>query len=242
VTRFWVTTITFVLVQAAGSLLADAHSQKEADRWYMRGLLEKDHYKRVDYLEIALERNRELYDAGLEIGLSRNALNQYTPAEMYQKKAYALSISEFGKNARPWPNKVAEQTTAASMQLAVRTATVVAFMLSLPLLGYIAISPKIRARFFLMIHNYERAALLYEYIIFRKPESLWVYPILARIYDEWGRSDRRALAVYQMLQHLTSSEKQGAEKAFSKRIAQKYLEGDRISVESVQSNKQPPVV
>jgi len=105
-------------------------------------------------------------------------------------------------------------------------------LVALPLVGWFLLSPAARARAYRLTRRYERAAFIYEQMLARHPEKLWLYPELAKIYDRFGRRDERAMRVYEMLQHLDTNGRDPLTAA----IIYKYvapLEAQTVTVEIV---------
>lgn len=79
---------------------------------------------------------------------------------------------------------------------------VISCIVLIPFLGYIAISPGVKARLYLARKNYTAAAAIYERILQKHPNRIRVLPMLAQIYLLAGRCDNQALKVYKMIMQL----------------------------------------
>ena len=79
---------------------------------------------------------------------------------------------------------------------------VLAAVLLLPVLGFVAISPGTRARYHLLRNDYSNAALIYERMLARNPQRTKLYPALANLYFLLGRRDAQALKVYKTILQL----------------------------------------
>ncbi len=77
----------------------------------------------------------------------------------------------------------------------------------LPVVGLIVVSPGVRARFYLLLGQRRRAIPIYESLLLKHPDMLWLYPALAKLYYRENRQDEQAMHVYKMIQHLAIKNK-----------------------------------
>jgi tetratricopeptide (TPR) repeat protein len=75
--------------------------------------------------------------------------------------------------------------------------TAAAALLLLPFSGIFQYSSTVRAQAFLLMGNFQRAALVYEKQLRRDPQNVDLYPRLAEIYLRTDRTDAAALQVYE---------------------------------------------
>ncbi|NUO78519.1 hypothetical protein HUU05_00455 [candidate division KSB1 bacterium] len=68
--------------------------------------------------------------------------------------------------------------------------------LALPLLLGLALSSRLRARYYLLRGKPRRAAQIYESVLQRAPERIKLYPTLAHLYLRTGRTDAAAMKVF----------------------------------------------
>ncbi|MDZ7291530.1 MAG: hypothetical protein ONB44_23170 [candidate division KSB1 bacterium] len=102
----------------------------------------------------------------------------------------------------------------------------------LPLLGFIAFSPGLRARIHLMRGNYLAAAQIYEGMLAHRPSKTKLYPLLANIYLLLGRDDEAALKVYKTVLQLNLAARHRDE--ISTIVAQKYLTEGRTDSDAIE--------
>src|SRR3990172_12643994 len=72
-------------------------------------------------------------------------------------------------------------------------------LLILPILAAFIFSPSLKARMYLIQGHYDKAALIYEKIIDKKPEKVKFYPILANIYLIEDRHDDKAIRIFERI-------------------------------------------
>ncbi len=75
-------------------------------------------------------------------------------------------------------------------------AVFVGSVLALPLLLGLALSSRLRARYYLLRGKPRRAAQIYESVLQRAPERIKLYPTLADLYLRTGRTDAAAMKVF----------------------------------------------
>lgn len=75
-------------------------------------------------------------------------------------------------------------------------------LIIVPILGFLVLSPTIRAKYYLWRNDPNAAALVYETALARRPNRVSVYPPLANIYLRQGRKDERAMKVYRTVLQL----------------------------------------
>ncbi len=78
-------------------------------------------------------------------------------------------------------------------------------LLVLPLLGLVMASPTVRARMLMLLGLPRRAVPIYERMLLKHPDALWLYPSLAKLYYRDNRHDEQAMSVYRMIQHLNAN-------------------------------------
>ncbi len=79
---------------------------------------------------------------------------------------------------------------------------VLAALLLLPLLGFVAVSPATHARYYLMRNDFSAAAAIYEQLLARHPQRTKFYPALGNLYFLLGRRDLQAMKVYKTILQL----------------------------------------
>ena len=97
----------------------------------------------------------------------------------------------------------------------------VAALFALPIIGIVTLSPIARARIYLLRGKYDRAATIYEKLLLRNPARATLYPQLASIYLLSGRTDEKAMQVYQKVLQLNLSTRQ--REKINSIVAQNYL-------------------
>lgn len=81
-------------------------------------------------------------------------------------------------------------------------AGVTAMIVIVPVLGFIAFSPAVRARYCMLRSDYAAAARIYEKILARSPQRTKIYPTLSTLYLLLGRRDDRALKIFKTVLQL----------------------------------------
>ncbi|MDZ7267952.1 MAG: tetratricopeptide repeat protein [candidate division KSB1 bacterium] len=104
-------------------------------------------------------------------------------------------------------------------------------LLLLPVIGFVALSPMLRARMALMRGDYDRAARIYEKILQQQPGRLKLYPALANIYLLTGRRDEQALKVYKTILQLNLITSNRDE--ITAAVAQSYLSQGRMDADAI---------
>lgn len=127
--------------------------------------------------------------------------------------------------------KPENQETAAGKNLAFYLGSAVA-LITLPLLGFVAMSPVARARLHLMRGNFATATLIYEGLLARHPGKVKLYPVLANIYLQQGRSDENAMKVYKTILQLNLTTAYRDE--INAIVAQKYLTEGRTDSDAIE--------
>lgn len=82
------------------------------------------------------------------------------------------------------------------------TTGVLVVLIIVPILGFLVLSPTIRAKYYIWRNDPNAAALVYETALARRPNRVTVYPPLANIYLRQGRKDERAMKVYRTVLQL----------------------------------------
>lgn len=105
-------------------------------------------------------------------------------------------------------------------------------LIALPLLGFVAMSPVARARLHLMRGNFAAATQIYEGIVARNPGKVKLYPVLANIYLQQGRSDENAMKIYKTILQLNLTTVHRDE--INAIVAQKYLTEGRTDSDAIE--------
>ncbi len=127
--------------------------------------------------------------------------------------------------------KPENKETTAGKNLAFYLGSAVA-LITLPLLGFVAMSPVARARLHLMRGNFATATLIYEGLLARNPGKVKLYPVLANIYLQQGRSDENAMKVYKTILQLNLTTAYRDE--INAIVAQKYLTEGRTDSDAIE--------
>ena len=93
-------------------------------------------------------------------------------------------------------------------------------------------SPVARARLHLMRGNFATATLIYEGLLARNPGKVKLYPVLANIYLQQGRSDENAMKVYKTILQLNLTTAYRDE--INAIVAQKYLTEGRTDSDAIE--------
>lgn len=104
-------------------------------------------------------------------------------------------------------------------------------LLMLPVIGFFALSPTLRARIALMRGDYNRAEQIYEKLLQQHPGRLKLYPSLANIYLLTGRRDEQALKVYKTILQLNLITSNRDE--INAAVAQTYLSQGRMDADAI---------
>ena len=171
--------VQFLLQQAQAGLENEAKFS-QLENYYTEAI---NHYNNEDWLKaiIAFEKiqqvNPNYQDVTEKLAAAQNNLDNPTTA---------LTTEKSIKN-----NSSPQQTTrswifiGAALSLFLIPAGVALFIV-----------PTTRARLLLIQGNYQKAALIYESILMKKPDKLKLYPLLANIYLMLNRNDETARKVY----------------------------------------------
>lgn len=101
----------------------------------------------------------------------------------------------------------------------------------LPLLAFVALSPMMRARFYLLQGKYNAAALIYESALAKNPGKLKLYPKLATAYLHSGRRDETAMNVYKTIVKLNLVTDKRAE--INSLLTTSYLEAGKTDDDAI---------
>lgn len=93
----------------------------------------------------------------------------------------------------------------------------------------LTLSPTARAHCYVLIGKKHSAIPIFERLLKRQPEKLWLYPALAKLYYFENRTDESAMRVYRMIQHLNMHDK--VNDALTANIVNKYLSDDTVPVQ-----------
>lgn len=102
----------------------------------------------------------------------------------------------------------------------------------LPIAGFIAFSPVVRARLHLLRGNYQAAAQIYERQLAANPGKLKLYPLLARIYLVSGRTDDQAIHIFKTILRLNLAQQQREQ--ISAIVTQNYLLEGKTDAEAIE--------
>jgi tetratricopeptide (TPR) repeat protein len=108
---------------------------------------------------------------------------------------------------------------------------VLAALIVLPLIGFVTLSPTLRARVSLMRGDYQGAAQIYERMLQQNPGNLKFYPILADIYLMTGRRDEQALKIFKTILQLNLITANRDE--ITTAVAQTYLSQGRTDADAI---------
>ncbi len=85
----------------------------------------------------------------------------------------------------------------------------------------IYLNPFFRACTLSFLGRKENALQVYEKLITEKPQMLWLYPYIAKLYDHFNRKDIKAIHAYKIIQNLKM--RSNADDSFTANISNKYL-------------------
>lgn len=106
-----------------------------------------------------------------------------------------------------------------------------AAIVGLPLIGYVAFSATARARLHLLRGNLLAAAQIYEKILLRHPERVRLYPILANLYLLMRRQDEQAMKIYKAILNLNIATQKREE--INALVAQNFLTEGRTDSDAI---------
>lgn len=106
-----------------------------------------------------------------------------------------------------------------------------AAIVGLPLIGYVAFSATARARLHLLRGNLLAAAQIYEKILLRHPERVRLYPILANLYLLMRRQDEQAMKIYKAILNLNIATQKHEE--INALVAQNFLTEGRTDSDAI---------
>lgn len=168
--------VQFLLQQAQAGLEHEAKSQ-QIDTYYAEAI---DHFNKGDWLKaiLAFEKIQQLNpnyrDVSEKLAVAQNNLN----SPLMAKKSSENNNSA-QKGTKNW------MLIGAGLSL-----------ILIPLGVAFFIAPATRAKWLLFQGNYQKAALIYESILMKKPNKVKLYPMLANIYLMLNRNDTTARRVY----------------------------------------------
>lgn len=134
-------------------------------------------------------------------------------------------------------NLNAVQTASNQWRLALVALTLGLFVAAVMTLVFL-VNTSVRAKLMARLGKRTAAINLYESVLSRQPDRLWLYPALAELYDQENRKDERAIRVYRMIQHLDI--KGQTIEALRLSVSNKYLsdvETAPVKIEILQGNK-----
>ncbi|MFQ5637577.1 MAG: tetratricopeptide repeat protein [bacterium] len=102
--------------------------------------------------------------------------------------------------------------------------------------GMLFAFPISRAKMYLLLRKQNKAAEVYQRLLIKNPGKLWLYPVLAQIYDREGRTDEHAIKVYKMIQHLSLNGQDNLKAA----IAYKYLREHNVQAVTIEFVEKTP--
>jgi superkiller protein 3 len=173
--------VQFLIQQAQNGLENQAKSV-QLDNYYTEGL---NYYGNGEWLKAILtfekiqQINPEYKDVSEKLAEAQSKLNQAQVAE---------TLAE-----QPGKKQKSQKETKNWMLIGILFSAVL-----IPTgLAFFAV-PSARAKFLLMQGNYQKAALIYESILMKKPTKVKLYPLLANIYLMMNRNDETAQKVYDL--------------------------------------------
>lgn len=107
-----------------------------------------------------------------------------------------------------------------------------AALLVLPALGWLYLSPDVRAKRLLARHDFRAAAKLYEGLLARHPSRVKYFSKLAEIYLQEGRKDDEAMKVYRNVLQLNLVAAHREE--INTMVAQQYLQEGRTDSDAIE--------
>lgn len=128
---------------------------------------------------------------------------------------------------RPPAEENASQTNFSSFHLGGMAALIV-----LPALGWLLLSPTVRARRLMLRHDYRSAAKVYEKLLERHPNRVKYFSKLADIYLLEGRKDDEAMKVYRNVLQLNLAV--GDREKINATVAQQYLLEGRTDADAIE--------
>lgn len=107
-----------------------------------------------------------------------------------------------------------------------------AALIMLPALGWLLLSPTVRARRLMLRHDYRAAAKVYEKLLERHPNRVKYFSKLADIYLLEGRKDDEAMKVYRNVLQLNLAV--GNREKINATVAQQYLLEGRTDADAIE--------
>jgi len=168
------------LIQQAQSGLENEAKSSQINTYYAEAM---NHYNSGDWLKaiIAFEKiqqiNPNYQDVAEKLAAAQNNLDN--PIAETTTEKYAENYKTSQKTNSNW------MLIGAALSLFLIPAGIALFMI-----------PTTRAKLLMLQGNYQKAALIYESILMRKPDKVRLYPLLANIYLMLNRNDTTARRVY----------------------------------------------
>ena len=196
---------------------------------------------RTDSKRHALKRNPTLESGDTPKSFEEEITTMLTVSE--DQDTYISKKPDGSNGLLPWDksnsnrginNKNAADKKVTSKLLVMSGILISAVMLVFAVYGFFV--PRGKATFFKLSNKPNKSAEIYEKLLEKHPDKLWLYPALAKLYDQMGRRDSRAIAVYKMIQHLNLRAEEGNLRAV---VAYKYLqnnEKEAVTVEVLDAN------
>ena len=173
--------VQFLLQQAQSGLENEAKSS-QIDNYYAEAM---NHFNNGDWLKaiIAFEKiqqiNPNYRDVTEKLADAQGKLDSPMTAQTTEKSVERGNSPQ--KTNRNW------MLIGAALSLFLIPSSVALFMI-----------PSTRAKVFLLGGKYQKAALIYESILMKKPDKVKLYPLLANIYLMLNRNDETAKKVYDL--------------------------------------------
>lgn len=177
-----------------------------------------------------------LYMSGLTLAAERKWLEAVLQLEKvqllqpnYREVAGLLQTAKAHlQTAAPQP----EQKATLRAKSLLSMGPLLAFAVLAPVLGFVALSPAVRARYHFWRSNYGEAARIYEKLLARHPSRVRHYPALAGIYLLQDRRDEPALKVYKAVLRLHLPFRHCEE--INSIVAQKFLVEGRTDQDAIE--------
>lgn len=173
--------VQFLLQQAQSGLENEAKSS-QIDTYYAEAM---NHYNSGDWLKaiIAFEKiqqiNPNYQDVAEKLAAAQNNLDN--PIAEATTEKYVENYKSSQKTNSNW------MLIGAALSLFLIPTGIALFMI-----------PTTRAKLLLLQGNHQKAALIYESILMKKPDKVKLYPLLANIYLMLNRLDETARKVYDL--------------------------------------------